>query len=278
MKLTRIALLFAGALALGACDESGTDAILATNPPLAYTRFINGVADTGATDWRFIDRLDYSPIAIGMPFRGFSPYQGTAAGSRQLRVFPSSTNINITSQHFVDETLTFEAGKYYTIIHTGYARTGSTPADNIIVMEDPIPATIAATNFATRFVHLGTGLGAMDAHAVATTGTTIVGSTPLFANVAYGTQSTYNSTRPLGAFAFRAAAAGQTATVTASAAAPAGSAADPTNNLTAIAGTSVGGSAFTAYLFPRSVAGSAAPQTAAFTSPAIVYLYDRHPR
>lgn len=277
MKLTRIALLFAGALALAACDESGTDAILAPHPPLAFTRFINGVADTGATDWRFIDRIDYSPIALGMPFRGFTPYQGTATGARQLRIFPTSTDITVTSQQLIDETVTFEAGKYYTIIHTGYARTGSAPADNIIVMEDPIPTGIAATNFATRFVHLGTGLGAMDAHAVATTSSSIATSTPLFANVAYASQSAYNSTRPLGAFAFRAAAAGQTATVTASAAAPAGSAADPTNNLTAIAGSSQGGSAFTAYLFPRSVAGSRAPQTAAFTSPAIVYLYDKHP-
>lgn len=278
MRLTRIAALAASVLALGACDESGTDAVLAPNVAVAYTRFINGVADTGATDWSFIDRIDYSPKMMGLAFRSFSPYQQTYPGARQLRIFPTSTNINVTSQHLIDETITLEAGKYYTIIHTGFARTGSTPADNIIVMEDPIPTTVAATNFATRFVNLGTGLGAQDAHAVATTGTTIVGSTPLFANVAYGAQSAYNTTRPLGAFAFRAAAAGQTATVTASATAPAGQAADATNNLTAIAGTSQGGSVFTAYLFPRSVAGSLAPQTTAFQSPAIIYIYDRHPR
>lgn len=278
MRLTRIAALAASLFALGACDEAGTDPILAPNTPMAYTRFIHGVADTSATDWSFIDRIDYSPKMFGMTFRSFSPYQQTAPGNRQLRIFPTSTNIAVTSQFLIDQAITLEAGKYYTIIHTGYARTGSAPADNIIVMEDPIPATVAATNFATRFVHLGTGLGAQDAHAVATTGTSIVGNTPLFSNVAYGAASAYNDTRPLGSFAFRAATAGQTATVTASATAPAGTAADATNNLTAIAGSSIGGSVFTAYLFPRSVAGSLAPQTAAFTSPAIVYLYDRHPR
>ena len=276
MKLTRFAALLAGVVALGACDESGVDPILAPNVPVAYTRFIHGVADTSATDWRFIDQLEYSPVMLGMTFRSFSPYQQTAPGARQLRIFPTSSNPAVTSQHLIDQTITLEAGKYYTIIHTGFARTGSTPADNLIVMEDPIPGTVAATAFATRFVNLGTGLGAQDAHAVATTTTSIAGNTPLFSNIAYGASSTYNDTRPLGAFAFRAANAGQTATVTASALAPAGSAADPTNNLTAIAGTSVGGSVFTAYLFPRSVAGSLAP--AGFTTPGIVYLYDRHPR
>jgi hypothetical protein len=277
MRLTRFALLLAGAMAVGACDEAGTDPILAPDLPMAYTRFINGVADTGATDWSFIDRIDYSPKMVGMTFRSFSPYQQTFPGSRQIRIFPSSTDIAVTQQHLIDATITLEAGKYYTLIHTGYARAGSTPADQLIVMEDPHPATVAATNFATRFVHLGTGLGAQDAFAVATATTTIVGATPMFTNIAYLAASTYNSAVPTGPLAFRAANTGTT-TVTASALMPAGAAADATNNLTAIAGTSQGGSVFTGYLFPRSVAGSSAPQTTAFQSPAIIYLYDRHPR
>jgi hypothetical protein len=243
---------------------------------LAAVAIVGACSDTGATDWRFIDQLEYSPTMIGMTFRNFSPYQGTAPGARRLRIFPSSSNIAVTTQFFIDTVLTFEAGKYYTIIHTGLSRTGSTPADFIRVIEDVLPATVANTNFATRFVHLGTGLGAQDAYAVATTTTTVVGATPMFTNVAYNTESAYNSAVPLGAMAFRAANTGTT-TVTASALAPAGSAADPTNNLTAIAGTSVGSSVFTAYYFPRSVAGSAAPQTTAFTNPAIIYIADRHP-
>lgn len=276
MKMMRFAALLATVAIAGACsDEAGTDATLAPIPPLAYTRFINGVADTGATDWRFIDQLEYSPIALGLTFRNFLPYQGTAPGARKLRIFPTSTNINITTQFFIDTTLTFEAGKYYTIIHTGLSRTGSTPADYIRVIEDVLPAP-ATTAFATRIVHFGTGLGPIDTYAVATTTTTIVGATPMFTNTAYNGASAYNATVALGAMAFRAADAGTT-TVRASALAPAGSAKDATNNLTAIAGTSIGGSVFTGYYFPRSVAGSSAPQTAAFTAPAIIYIADRHP-
>ena len=281
MRLTRIAALAASVIALGACDESGTDAVLAPNVPVAYTRFIHAVPDTSATDWTFIDRIDYSPKMMGLPFRGFSPYQQTYPGARTLRIFPTSTNIAVTSQHIIEASMTLEAGKYYTIIHTGNARTGSTPADEIVVMEDPIPATVAATEFATRFVHLGTGLGAQDAYALASTSTAISG-TPLFSNVAFKSASAY-ATRPTGAMAFRATNTGTT-TVTASALAPAGQPADNTNNLTAIAGTDQGGSVFTGYFFPRSVActptstSACPPQTAAFQNPAIIYIRDRHPQ
>lgn len=276
MKTMRFAMLAASVVALGACDERGQDAILAPIPPLAYTRFINAVADTSGTDWRFIDQIEYSPVMFNMTFRAFSPYQGTGPGSRRLRVFPTSTDINVTQQHFIDTTLTFEAGKYYTIIHTGYARTGSTPADKILMIEDPIPTSTAATDIAVRSVNLGMGLANQDVYAVATTTTSITGLTPLFANLAYEAASAY-STRALGTMAFRSANTGTT-TVAASAAAPAGAAADPNNGLTAIGGATIGGSAFTGFFFPRSVAGSAAPQSSAFTNPAIIFIVDRHPR
>jgi hypothetical protein len=67
------------------------------------------------------------------------------------------------------------------------------------------------------------------------------------------------------------------ALVVANAIAPPGEAAVPVDNLTAIGGSNMGGSAITAFAFPKSVAGSKAPQTAAFNSPAIVYPIDRHP-
>lgn len=276
MKLMRIATLLAGVIAVGACDESGTDAVLAPIPPLAYTRFINAVADTGATDWRFIDQIEYSPVMMGMAFRSFSPYQGTTPGARRLRVFPTSTNISVTSNHIIEATVNLEAGKYYSIIHTGYADAARTPADQIVVMEDVIPTSVPATNIATRIVNLGTGLGSIDTYAVATATTAISGA-PMFSAVAYGAGSAYDATRATGSMAFRVTDAGTT-TIRASALAPAGSAADATNGLTAIAGYSIGGSVFTGYYFPRSVAGTSAPQTTVFQSPAVVYLYDRHPR
>jgi hypothetical protein len=276
MKTMRIAVLLAGALALGACDKSGTDVTLAPVVPLAYTRFINAVPDTGRTDWHFIDQVEYSPLMVAMQYRDFSPYQGTAPGARKLRIFPTSTDINVTQQFLIDATVDLVAGKYYSIIHTGFSRTGATPADHLLVIEDVLPTAVPTTNFATRMVHLGAGLAAADVYATTTT-TAALPATRLFTNVAYESASAYDATRPLGPMAFRVANTGTT-TVTASALAPAGAAADNVNNLTAIGGTTIGSSIFTGYYFPRSVAGSQAPQTAAFTAPAIVYIVDKHPR
>jgi len=72
-----------------------------------------------------------------------------------------------------------------------------------------------------------------------------------------------------------------TTTVTATATAPPGAAADATNNLTAVGGSTIEKSVFTGFIFPRSIAGSQAPQTTTpvnFQIPSIVYLVDRHPR
>ena len=274
MRKTRFAMLLVSAMSIGACsDPSGLDPTLAPSVPLAYTRFVNAVADTGASDWRFIDQLEYSPIALGLTFRNFSPYQGTAPGARKLRIFPTSTDINVTQQFFVDTTITFAASTYYTIVHLGYARTGQSPADGILVLVDTIP-TVAATSIAVRTLHLGLSLANQDVFASPTAGA--LPATPLVANLAYRGTSGYLTQTP-GALVLRTTNTGTT-TVNATATAPAGAAADATNNLTAIGGSTIGGSAFTGFYFPRSVALSSAPQTTAFTAPAIVYLVDRHPK
>lgn len=259
--------------ALLACDESGSNATLAPNVALAYTRFVNAVADTGGTDWRFIDQIEFSPTMFGMTFRSFSPYQGTAPGPRKLRIFPTNTDINVTSQFFIDTTVTFAAGVYYTIVHLGYTRPGATPEDRVLIVQDDIPA-VTAGNIAVRAVHLGIGLNNQDLY-TSPPGVPLPAK-PLFSDVTYGQRSAYSNQTP-DTMVFRATNAG-TATVVATATAPAGAAANPANNLTAIGGSKIDKSVFSVFLFPRSVAGSMAPQTAAFTSPAIVFLVDRHPR
>jgi hypothetical protein len=95
--------------------------------------------------------------------------------------------------------------------------------------------------------------------------------------VAYAAASTYSLAAP-GAFTLRATPSGATTPVMANVVAPAGVAGNPSANLTTIGGSTQAGSAITAFLLPRSVAGSAAPQTTAFQSPTILYLIDRHPR
>ena len=70
----------------------------------------------------------------------------------------------------------------------------------------------------------------------------------------------------------RATAAGSTTPVMVESTVLAGSAGTTIQD--PIAGTSQGGSVLTAFLFPRSVAGSAA---ASFTTPGIAYGIDRRP-
>ena len=277
MSPTRNALMIAAALGTAACTKDGGP-FLAPVVPLAYTRFISAVPDTFATDWRFIDAIANSPTAILQPFRGFTPYQATTPGPRQLRIFPNpgGTNvpIGVVTQVMIDTVLTFTEGKHYTIIHVGLARTGGTPADRVIVLEDEVPANIG-TQIAVRAVNLGVGLGSLDVYAAASTSAPLPASAT-FANLAYGAQSAYAMMAP-GTLALRVTAAGTNTPVLANFAAPAGAVADPANLLTAIGGAAQPGSAFTAFIFPRSVAGTTAPQTTAFQNSAIVYIIDRNP-
>ena len=271
MTSRHLAFVLAGALLVAACSDGGDDVILAPKVPLAYTRFVNAVPDTQPTDWRFIDQLENSPTAIGLAFRGFSPYQATAPGARKLRVFPADTNVTVVQQMLIDTTITLTAGTYYTLVHLGNARGN---ADRLLVIQDDIP-NVQTTNIALRAVHAGVGLANLDVFVSDTASSLPLPATPQFANLAFAAASAY-ATRAPGAFRLRATTSGQTAVV-ANAIAPPGAAAVPVDNLTAIGGSNMGGSAITAFAFPRSVAGSRAPQTTAFTTPAIVYIIDRHP-
>src|SRR5215216_7399182 len=118
MTAMRITFLLACAALVGACSADSTAVFTANNGPLAFTRFVNAISDSGAGDWRFVDAVENSPTTFGLPFRSSFPgagYQGTGAGSRHLRVFQSSTDIAQTQKVFFDTTFTFESGKHYTL-------------------------------------------------------------------------------------------------------------------------------------------------------------------
>jgi hypothetical protein len=255
---------------LAACSKD-EGPFLAPEVPLAYTRFINAVPDTGTVDFRFIDFLEYSPYAIQLAYRAFTPYQGTAPGSRQLRAFTNpggSPSLADVTGILADELLTFEEGKYYTIALVGYSRTGSTPSVIVRVFEDPIPD--AGSNVAFRAVNLATGVSGPLSVSVTSASTDPI--TPTFSNLAYLDASAY-LTRATGAAVFRVQDA--SAAVVASASAPAGAAGDPLQHLTTIGGSGQAGSVVTAWIFPRSVSGSTAPNV---TSPSIIFTVDKHPR
>ena len=275
MRLTRGAMVMVGLVVLGGCQKEAGP-WLQPQVPLAYTRFINAVPDTFATDWRFVDRLDYSPTAILLAFRSFTPYQATWPGARRLRIFTnpggSFPDINVVSTVLVDTTVTFEASGYYTLVHVGYTRSGQSPGARLLVIRDSIPGNIG-TQVAVRAVHLGAGLGSVDVFGASSTSGALP-SSPLFGNLGYLGVTSYVLRAP-GALAYRVTASGSTSPELAAALAPAGAAGDPVANLTTVGGSSQAGSALTGFFFPRSVAGSRA---ASFTAPGVVWVVDRHPR
>lgn len=298
MRVKQIGLALVGAVALAGCAKDDGP-FFAPEVPLAYTRFINAVPDTVSMDFRFIDFLEYSPTAIQLGYRGFTPYQGTAPGSRHLRVFTDpggSPSLNDVTHIMADENITLEASKYYTLVLVGYARAGQTPHVKLQVYEDNW--TDPGSSTALRVVNLGTGLNSINV-GITPTYNEAIPATPTFASVAYLTASAYQ-TRATGETFLRVAettapttelvAAGGTssnpvcanlAPLTPTACqgqnrrVPTGAPGDPLNQLTIIGGSGQAGSVVTAWIFPRSVAGSTAPNV---TAPSIIFTVDRHPR
>jgi hypothetical protein len=242
---------------------------------LAFVRYINALPDTLATSVRFIDQVEFSPQTwVAVPFRGLGGgnYQGTQAGSRTFRIFtylvagglaPAVGNTEILGE----ATHSFEAGKYYTVIVSGFARPGASPQRTVRIIEDPVPTP--GGNVALRAMHAGAGIANVDIYLTPTTTSAISGA-PAIAGLGFGATSAY-ATLPPAAFAVRVTAAGST-TPLISAAAPAGVAGTSTVN--PIGGATVAGSVMTAVAFPASVAGSRA---AASANPTVLFFIDRHP-
>jgi hypothetical protein len=275
MRFSRLGLVMVGALLATACEKD-EGPFLAPTVPLAYTRFINAIPDTVSVDFRFVDLLEYSPFAVQLPYRSFTPYQGTAPGARHLRVFTNwggdSVYLRHTTVQLADETPTFEAGKYYTIVATGFSRAGQTPALRLQVYEDPIPDP--GSNVAFRVVNLAAGLSAINVGVTAASGDAI--PAPTFSNIPYLGASSY-VTRSTGNAWFRVQSTTDATELVTGVGrqAPVGIAGDPLANLTTVGGSGQAGSVVTAYVFPRSVSGSRAANIA---TPSVVFIVDKHPR
>jgi hypothetical protein len=251
---------------VGACDKEASITNVA-RPPLAFIRYVHAVPDFGPTDFKFVDAVEYSPVYANTTFRTVGIYQGVRAGNRQWRVFRNSSNIAETQQVIAEATTNFEAGKYYTILHRGFAAAANgTPAQGIVLIEDTRP-DFSAGNIHWRSVNAIVGLTNQDVFVGAPAGT------PAASNVPPGAASGY-AVRATGTFTIHTAATGtlvSLASGTPFAGVAGTTAVDP------VGGFNIAGTLFTAFHFPRSVAGSAAPQTAAFTSPAVTLIVDRQP-
>lgn len=257
------------ALAAGVLTGCKPEEIIETEDiPTAGIRFINLVPDTGAVDFRPVDIVENSTF-YNMTFRSTTLffYKNARAGSRNFRIFMNGTTPEIASQVVKDTTVTLEAGKLYTFILWGYARAGSSPGRRLTIIEDS-PADPGA-NVALRMINAGAGLGALDGRQYPNGGT--APATPTWANVAELSASAYVTVAP-GQVRYNVQPAGGGTNLFADALALAGS--PKTVDLDALPGTTVAGSAVTGFVVPRSVAGS---QAASFTTPGIIFAWDRRP-
>jgi hypothetical protein len=259
----------AGLAVLAACSSDAGKVFTADNGPIAFVRFVNAVPDSGAGDWRFVDQIEGSPTAFGLAYRASFPgsgYQLMAAGNRHLRVFQTSTDIQLTQVVWFDTTFNFQAGTHYTLLAAGSLRDKTA---KMYVLTDDFADP--GTQVSLRIVNAGAG--SVDVYASPTGGTSTL-PTPFAAAVANFTATKWATMAP-GAASLRAFASGSTAfPAMIDIAAPAGFAADREKNLTAMGGVLQAGSVLTAFIYPRSVAGSKA---ANFTTPGIVFIVDRNP-
>jgi hypothetical protein len=290
MRGFKIFLSLASVATIAACGREGNKVFLAEPGQNAFVRFINAIPDSGSQDWRFVDAVEGSPSTAGLSFRGIFPgatYQAATAGRRHLKIFqssldptfadPTKTTPAIVSTVFVDSTFTLEVGKHYTIAAVGSLRAKT--AKFVIITDE---YTDPAANIAVRAVNLGAS-STVDVYTSPTGGTAALPATPFAAALAAYTATTWKTSAP-GAFTLRANAAGSTALpAMVDATAPVGEAANRVTNLTAIGGSTIAGTAFTAFLFPPATAGSLAAAVVAGTCPSrcttagAVYAVDKYP-
>lgn len=246
-------------------------------PPQAALHWIHAVPDTGEMDMRPVDIISNAGLFDAV-FRGSNMfYQGIDAGTRQIRAFMSSTNPAITGVPILDTTATFASPNGYTVIHTGFARTGSNPGRVLWIVPDAA-ADPGANNIGIRILNAGAGMANVDVNITRHAADTLPDA-PAVGNLAYKGIGTYFTlaSDAVAADSLRVVvtAAGTKTPVLFSIKLPRGTAGTATSN--PIAGAGVTGSVITAVIVPASVVGSTAPQGGAFAAPSAVFLVDRRP-
>ena len=283
-----------GALAMAALGCHGNAVTNSQIVAMAAIHFVNAVPDTGQMDYRVVDIASNASL-FDADFRSFnSIYKGIEAGTREIRVFNSSTDPAISSQVLWDTTFAFTQDQGYTFVHTGFARVADQPPVRTVWIIPDTPPTPAAAQVGLRFIHAGAGIGPVDVNFLRK-GSDTLPDTPLFANVAYGSAATY-SLMPHDSFTVTTTSTAVTFTyydtlrvvvtatgtktplLFAATVAPLGIPGyrDPLTqeDLNPVPGTAVPGTVLTALLVPRSVVGSPAVQ---FATPTVLYFVDKRP-
>lgn len=258
MRLSRF-VIPVSALLLASCgvDDSPT---VNNRPDLAGVRFINALVDAGPVDARMVDQTQWSAYALGINFRQSGILMPAQAGARPVRVWTSS-NVLDDIELLIEQTVNITAGQNVTLLLTGSVSGGTA---RIEVIPDAVPDSTAGQ------IHVR-AVNASDAAADVSW-------------VDGGGASAPVSVGPLGTSAYIARPTGPvTASFTVAgdaggpreAAAPAGEVRD--DGIGNTAGHLASGSALSAYVFPASMPGSAAPQGGAFDAPAVIWFVDRVP-
>ena len=266
-RILELSVLCLGAGMLAACTP---DTVITTEDiPTAGVRFINAVPDTGAVDFRPVDIVENSTF-YGVAFRSTTLllYKNARAGDRHFRIFTAGTTPEIASHVLVDTTVNLTAGKRYTFILWGFARAGSSPGLKLTIIDDD-PAD-PASQIAFRVVNAAAGLSNLDVRHYPLTGT--VPGAATWAGVAPLSATTY-VTAPVGRTKINVQPAGGGTALIDTECTQRGLAG--TADVEAVPGTEIAGSALSAVVVPRSVAGSAAPSS--FTTPGLICIWDRRP-
>ena len=169
MRLSRLLLLPVATLAVAACgDDDGVT--VNTRPPLGGVRFVNAVPDMLPMDIRMIDQVEWSASSVnasnatGLSFRGATIHWPTEAKARRIRVFPTSTDIAVTSRVLLDTTITIEANRNVTFMLVPGVRANAPNANSatdsvqFVMIDDAVPA-LTADQIAARAVNAGVAPG-----------------------------------------------------------------------------------------------------------------------
>lgn len=288
MTWSRIGLACAVSLALVACSDV-KQGVLQPQPPLAGLRYVNLVNDTSAVDFRIINFIGDAPSAGAAAFRsGGSPYgistnflppHWPVEANREvhIRVFMNGTTPALASQVVFDTLCTFTEATNYTFYLYGNARVVN-GVHALVTTDNPTAPTgiaVRAINLASTLAPTLTTTG-VDVDVVATTATSpLPGASGQFSNVAYLTATPYQAMATSATLMAVASAPGTRTFTTFKANFTAGTVGTATVN--PAAGSNVPGTAFSVVVVPRSVAGTVAPQTAAYLVPNIIFLIDRQP-
>ena len=258
MRLTRLLLLPVAVFAVTACSDDDGVSVNA-RPPLGGVRYINAVPDGGPVDIRMVDQLAWSANSVttgtnyGMPYRSATIHWATEAKPRHIRVFPTDSSIEVTSQILHDTTITIAANKNITLMLVG---TRAANDLHFVQIDDDVPA-LSDGQIAARVVNAGV-TGTVDGYFTATETTDIAAMTPTVASVGPLSASAY-VVRATESFAAQVTPAGAQSSIW-SFVAPEGAPAE--DGIAATAGFSGSTSGLSAVLFPQACPAVTPPLTA----------------